>query len=281
MENDLEHKISRLEAIETDVQRVLDFLGEQQRKKEEKPGNTTKTLPAGNRAETSDMACETLITSANFDFDIGRLKEDKLKVNNFFKTGKELIPNKRITDFSIELSISSPEKNKRPGWHQSAVSPDHLGQDTLGFSLPSPKQGEVESLSKRSSPRLDMLTDIEKAEDHARSERSNTKSKGKKSKKKVGLRLSLQVAPQDSERILEIPKPNKPRKLKPLALNDSWDDIKPIKASSYQVKRGLNLNANAETSENLGEGKLKKKSSQSSNKEVVTSSSSSASGRYF
>jgi hypothetical protein len=237
-----------------------------------------KTSPAGMRAEMVDASCETLLTSSNFDFDSGRVTIDRTKLNNFFNEGKEIIPNKKVSDFSIEFPIPSPDLKRRPGVEGADTSPHQSRPLSLGITLPSPKKGEIESLSKRSSPRLEMLPDIELAEEMARSQLSKRPSDSKKSKKHRGLRLSLQIAPNDSDKLIHLTKDPPPRRVKPLNLNDSWDDLKPIKASSYQVKRGLLNNANKETSDIISPELADRANSLHSSKSIHTSSSS---GNFF
>lgn len=119
-----------------------------------------------------------------------------------------------------------------------------------------------------------MLPDIEIADDLARSQRHSRCSSSKKSKKKKGLRLSLQRAPEGSDPQIKVPIKPPAKKIKPLVLNDSWEDMKPIRATSHEVKRTMAKNINVETSDNLVPEKPVKSESVHSSRSIKTSSSS-------
>lgn len=279
MENDYEHKISRLEAIETDVQRVLDFLAEQQTKKEGKTGVAFKTSPAGPRAEMVDASCETLITSANFDFDEAHSRLDREKVDNFFKEGIQRIRSKKVPDFSVDLPEEMPEVGKREFLEGSTASPVNNRVLSPEFSVPSHQRHELESPSKKSSPRLEMLQYLEEDEDGAAREQAKQETAIKRLKKAPELRLNIKATLPESDGETPAAALVPQKKVKPVKLNDSWDDMKSIKASSYQAKRSLQKNENILTSDHVHREKEEKALRARSSNSIRTSSSSSSGSR--
>lgn len=240
VENDYEHKIGRLDTIEAEVQRVLDYLGEQQRRLDEKNISADKMSPASvasprHQVSTSTMACETMITSANFDFESGMLKcIDKIK-NRYFKECREISPNKKTGDFVIDVPLGSPQKQAEQGGGSSHVSNKLMHVISFGKSVESPELNRGNSPSQLLSPTLNMLGDIERLDDEARSARSfKLKTKIKKKKSGKSMKLNLIKAPSDDEKSEQKKKPV--IKLKPLLLNDSWEEIKPIKTTSQHLK---------------------------------------------
>lgn len=222
------------------MQRVLDYLGEQQRKLEEKNVSAEKQSPASfatprRYMNTREMACETMITSANFDFEGNKPNNfDKLQ-KQFFEGCQEQSPRKRLGDFVIDVPEGSPQKLPQKGSGSLELSTNLAKVMSFGKTVDSPEFMQGDSPSQMKSPTLNMLGEIEKMDDEARSQRSHKmQTKIKKKKTKKSMKLNLLRAPSDVEqsdkKIILV------KKLKPLLLNDSWEDLKPAKNTGKQAQ---------------------------------------------
>lgn len=230
VENDYEHKIARLDAIEAEVQKILDYLSDPQKKfferglssdqyalKKEEPVKTPRT--------TSETACETLITSANFDFDNKKSENQALHFNNFFQGCKEVYVKHPIGNFDLDVPLTSPQSQSslsNPPQNTRASLMNRISIKVTEEAQTS-KLGEPEA--KPSKPVLNMLEDLEAIEDRARSEISGKASNNHNKKKPNGFRLiQLKKSVSETTERKDNQKPPTQLRLKPL--DDSWDDPK-------------------------------------------------------